>query len=77
MPYIWGLLTGILLTVLVVFLVDNVGERGSRDFVNWDYVGETLGTSVKQAGEKVREEVHDATAPEGGKPAEPAPAESQ
>ena len=40
-------------------------------------VGETLGTSVKQAGEKVREEVHDATAPDGGKPAEPAPAESQ
>ena len=67
MPYIWGLLTGILLTVLVVFLVDNVDDRGSRDFVNWDYVGETLGTSVKQAGEKVREEVHDATAPEGGK----------
>ena len=77
MPYIWGLLTGILLTVLVVFLVDNVDDRGSRDFVNWDYVVETLGTSVKQAGEKVREGVHDATAPEGGKPAEPAPAESQ
>ena len=77
MPYFWGVLTGILLTILTVLLIDNV-DRGSRDFVNWDYVGETLGTSVKEASEKVREEVHDATAPEGGKPAEPAePAPSQ
>ena len=80
MPYFWGLLTGILLTILVVFLIDNVDDRGGRDFVNWDYVGEQFGASVKQAGEKVREEVHEATAPEADKPAppaEPAPAEPQ
>ena len=77
MPYFWGVLTGILLTILVVFLIDNVDDRGRPDIVNWDYVGEQFGASVKQAGEKVREEVHEATAPEGGKPAEPPPAPSQ
>ena len=40
MPYLSGVLTGILLTILVVFLIDNVGsESNTRDIVNWDYVG--------------------------------------
>jgi hypothetical protein len=75
MPYIWGLLTGILLTILVVFLIDTVDDPGARDFVNWDSVGEKLGASVKEASEKVREEVHDATAPKQDQPADPAPSQ--
>jgi hypothetical protein len=58
-------LTGILLTILVVFLIDNVGaESGRRDIVNWDYVGSALGSSVEKVGEEVRQEVHEATAPD-------------
>jgi hypothetical protein len=60
-----GVLTGILLTILVVFLIDNVGaESGRRDIVNWDYVGSALGSSVEKVGEEVRQEVHEATAPD-------------
>ena len=56
MPYLSGVLTGILLTILVVFLIDNLGpEPDTRDIVNWDYVGTTLGTSVEKIGEEVRE----------------------
>ena len=76
MPYLSGVLTGILLTVLVVFLIDNLGpEPDTRDIVNWDYVGTTLGASVEKVGEEVRQEVHEATAPDGkdDKDASPAP----
>jgi hypothetical protein len=76
MPYISGLLSGILLTVLVVFLIDHLGPApDNRDIVNWGYVGESIGASVEQAGEEVRQEVHDATAPED-KQASPPPAGS-
>lgn len=65
MPYLSGVLTGIFLTILVVFVIDHVGdEPGSRDIVNWGFVGERVGASVEQVGEEVRQEVHDATAPE-------------
>ena len=74
MPYLSGVLTGILLTILVVFLIDNLGpEPDTRDIVNWDYVGTTLGTSVEKVGEEVRQEVHEATAPDD-KDASPPPA---
>ena len=64
MPYLSGVLTGIVLTVLVVFLIDNVGpDSDTRDIVNWDYVGSALGSSVEKVGEEVRQEVHEATAP--------------
>ena len=64
MPYLSGVLTGILLTILVVFLIDNVGpEPDTRDIVNWDYVSSALGSSVEKVGEEVRQEVHEATAP--------------
>lgn len=64
MPYIWGLFTGVLLTILVVFIVDNVGdEPGSPDIVNWGYVANELGQSAKKVGEEVRQEVHEATEP--------------
>ena len=66
MPYVSGVLTGIVLTILVVFLIDHVRpEPDTRDIVNWDYVGASLGASVEKVGEEVRQEVHEATAPEG------------
>jgi hypothetical protein len=65
MPYLSGVLTGILLTILVVFVIDHFGpEPDTRDIVNWDYVGGTLGASVEKVGEEVRQEVHEATAPD-------------
>ena len=64
MPYLAGVLTGFLLT-LVVFLIDNLRDRDTKDIVNWDYVGATLGASVQKVGEEVRQEVHEATAPDG------------
>jgi hypothetical protein len=65
MPYISGVLTGILLIIAVVFLIDHVNDDpASRDIVNWDLVGEELGSSVKTVGEEVRQEVHEATAPD-------------
>jgi len=64
MPYLSGVLTGIVLTILVVFLIDNIGpESDTRDIVNWDYVGSALGSSVEKVGSEVRQEVHEATAP--------------
>lgn len=65
MPYLSGVVTGIVLTILVVFLIDHAGpESGRRNIVNWDYVGTTLGASVEKVGEEVRQEVHEATAPD-------------
>jgi hypothetical protein len=65
MPYLSGVLAGIGLTILVVFLIDHLGpEPDTRDIVNWDYVGATLSASVEKAGEEVRQEVHEATAPD-------------
>lgn len=76
MPYISGLLSGILLTILVIFVIDHVGdEPGSRDIVNWGFLGEQVGASFEKAGEEVRKEVHEATKPDD-KPASPPPAES-
>ena len=65
MPYLSGVLTGIVVTILVVFLIDHLEpESDRRDFVNWDYVGTTLGASVEKVGEEVRQEVHEATEPD-------------
>jgi hypothetical protein len=64
MPYLSGVLTGIVLTILVVFLIDFLGpEPDTSDIVNWDYVGLSLGASVERAGQEIREEVHEATKP--------------
>jgi len=71
MPYLAGVLTGILLTVLVTFVIDNLRDPDTKDIVNWDYVGATLGASVEKVGEEVRQEVHEATAPDGDDNAEP------
>jgi hypothetical protein len=65
MSYVSGVLTGIVLTIFVVFLIDHLGpEPDSRNIVNWDYVGASLGASVEKVGEEVRQEVHEATTPE-------------
>jgi hypothetical protein len=66
MPYLSGVLTGIVLTILVVFLIDHLEpESDTRDIVDWNYLGATLGASVEKVGEEVRQEVHEATAPDG------------
>jgi hypothetical protein len=65
MPYLSGVLTGVVLTILIVFLIDNIGpEPNTRDIVNWDYVSSALGSSVEKVGEEMRQEVHEATAPD-------------
>lgn len=72
MPYLSGVLTGIVLTILIVFLIDHIGPQSERrDIVNWEYLGETLGASVEKVGEEVRQEVHDATAPDDKKDGAP------
>ena len=75
MSYFSGVLTGILLTIVVAFVIDNIGDKpGSQDIVNWNYVGVQLGETAEKVGEEVREEVHDATTPEPG--ADTAPADA-
>jgi hypothetical protein len=60
MPYLAGLVTGVLLTILVVFLVDTFTEGAdSRKIVNWDVAAQRL----RLVGEEVREDVHEATRP--------------
>jgi hypothetical protein len=70
MPYLAGVLTGVLLTVLVVFLVDNVSVANAptgtqpQKIVNWDVASEKLRSSVTTLEEgvrEVRENVHEAT----------------
>jgi len=62
MPYFSGVITGIALTILVVFLIDHRGPHDSGTYlVNWDYVATSLGSSVEKVGQEVRREVHDAT----------------
>ena len=36
----------------------------TRDIVNWDYVGSALDSSAEKVGAEVRQEVHEATAPD-------------
>ena len=74
MPYVSGVLTGIVLTILAVFLVDHLRpDPDTRDIVNWDYVGASLGASVEKVGEEVRQEVHEATAPDDKNASAPTP----
>ena len=70
MHYFSGVLTGIVLTVLVVFLIDHFGpEPDTRMIVNWTVLAEKVGA----AKEEVRKNVHEATALDvGGTANEPA-----
>jgi hypothetical protein len=70
MPYLVGVLTGVLLTVLVVFLVDNLTVANApagtdqQKIVNWDVATEKLRSSITTVQEGVREvrkDVHEAT----------------
>ena len=75
MPFLSGVLTGILLTIFIAFVIDNIGDKpGSQDLVNWDYVGLQLGETAEKVGDEVRQEVHDATAPEPEDTPAPPPA---
>ena len=68
MPYLSGVLTGIVLTVLVLFLIDQYGSGPDRQMVvNWGVLTQKLAMVTDQ----VREEVHQATAPDYEKSATP------
>ena len=61
MPYLSGVLTGVILTVLVVFLIDHVGTGSDqRTIVNWSVASDKIDASI----DSVKEEVHEATAPD-------------
>ena len=70
MPYLAGVVAGVLLTVLVVFLMDNLAvvnaPAGSepQKIVNWDVAAQKLRSSIttmKQEAREVRQDVHEAT----------------
>jgi hypothetical protein len=70
MSYLTGFLTGVLLTVLVVFLVDNLAVANApsgtepQKIVNWDVAVQKLRSSITTVQEEVREvreDVHDVT----------------
>ena len=70
MPYLAGVLTGVLLTVVVVFLVDNLAVVNApagtepQKIVNWDVAAQKLHssiTAVKEEAREVRQDVHEAT----------------
>ena len=70
MPYLAGVLTGVFLTILVVFVVDNLAVASApsgtepQKIVNWDIAAQKLRSSVvavEQGAREVREDVHEAT----------------
>lgn len=70
MPYLAGVLTGVLFTILVVFVVDNLAVASApsgtepQKIVNWDIAAQKLRSSVvavEQGAREVREDVHEAT----------------
>ena len=70
MPYIAGVLTGVLLTIFVVFLVDNLAVTSApsgtepQKIVNWDVAAQKLRSSITTVNKEVhelREDVHEAT----------------
>jgi hypothetical protein len=70
MPYLAGVLTGVILAVFVVFLVDNLSVANApsgtepQKIVNWDVAAQKLRSSidiVQDEAREVREDVHEAT----------------
>ncbi len=61
MSYLTGFLTGVLLTVFVVFLVDNFAVANApsgtepQKIVNWDVAVQKLRSSITTVQEEVRE----------------------
>ena len=67
MPYLAGVLTGVLLTILVVFLVDNLAVTNAtsgiepQKIVNWNVAAQKLRSSITTVNKEVhelREDVH-------------------
>jgi hypothetical protein len=66
MPYLAGFLTGVLFTILMVFIIDNVNVAGEttsepQKIVNGDVAAQKLRTILGNNKEEVREDVHEAT----------------
>jgi hypothetical protein len=70
MPYLAGVLTGVLLTILVVFLVDNFAAATAssgtepQKIVNWDVAAQKLrssATAIEKGAREVRDDVREAT----------------
>lgn len=70
MPYLAGFVSGVIVTVLVVFLVDNLTVASApsgtepQKIVNWDVAAQKLRSSivaVEQGAREVRDDVHEAT----------------
>jgi hypothetical protein len=63
MPYLAGLLTAVLLTILTLFVIDHVNAAGGtsasepQKIVNWDVAAQRLRSSLGT----IKEEVHEAT----------------
>jgi hypothetical protein len=63
MPYLAGVLTGVLLTIVAVFVIDHVKPTGQtsagepQKIVNWDVAEQKLRSSLGT----LKEEVHEAT----------------
>jgi hypothetical protein len=63
MPYLAGVLTGMLLTILAVFVIDHLKATGQtsagepQKIVNWDVAEQRLRSSLGT----LKEEVHEAT----------------
>jgi hypothetical protein len=63
MPYLAGVLTGVLLTILAVFVIDHVKAYSQtsttepQKIVNWDVAEQRLRSSLGA----IKEEVHEAT----------------
>jgi hypothetical protein len=63
MPYVAGVLTGVLLTIPTVFVIDHVKAEGetsaseSQKIVNWDVAAQRRSASLGT----LKEEVHEAT----------------
>jgi hypothetical protein len=61
MPYLAGVLTGVLLTILTVFVIDHVKAAGEtsepQKIVNWHVAAQRLSSSIGT----IKEEVHEAT----------------
>jgi hypothetical protein len=63
MPYLAGVVTGVLLTILAVFVIDHVNAEGKtlasepQKIVNWNVAEQRLRSSLGT----IKEEVHEAT----------------
>ena len=69
-PYLAGLVSGVIVAVLVVFLVDNLTVASApsgtepQKIVNWDVAAQKLRssiTAVQEGAKEVREDVREAT----------------